>query len=298
MLTCKIKNFFGYFCNMNLQTPIQYEPLADRISFGSRVVCLGSCFASNVGGIMKDLGFDIMVNPFGVLYNPASIASSLTRLDSAMPFTQQDVICSQGLWCSFFHHSSMGRSSSEEFLHDANEALQADSLRWAAADWVIVSLGTAFVFRHIERDIVVSNCHKVVPQEFVRERLTVEQCVSLLTPLIEAHPEKKWIFTVSPIRHLKDGLHGNRISKATLLLAVEELQGAFPNVHYFPAYEIMDDELRDYRFYDEDMTHPTRQAVNYIWEHFINFATDPLEVERIRQEERRLRRSQHIPIRK
>ena len=278
---------------MKLLTPVGIEPLPFRLGFQSKFFFMGSCFADSIGALMQESGFDVTLNPFGVLYNPASIAQSFARLDSRQAFTDADVICSEGRYSSFWHHSRFSRLSPEEFLADANSALQAAADAFAAADVCVMTLGTSWVFRHLERDMIVSNCHKIVARQFRRERLLPEQSAQLLASVVERHPGKQWIFTVSPIRHLADGAHGNQISKASLLLAVDSLQGRFGNVHYFPAYEIMLDELRDYRFYEENMTHPSHLAVEYIFECFRQFALDPACEERIAAARRIARAAHH-----
>ncbi len=281
---------------MKLQTPVEIRPLSSRFTYADRFFFMGSCFASEVGALMKGLEFDTTVNPFGVLYNPASLASSFDRLDSRRHFAVDDVICSEGRYTSFFHHSSFSRGSAEEFLTNANQALEESADAFAAADVVVVTLGTSWVFRHLERDMIVSNCHKIHPAQFRRERLSVAESVTLLEPVIARHQDKRWIFTVSPIRHLKDGAHGNQISKASLLLAVEELAAEFECVSYFPAYETVLDELRDYRFYKEDMVHPSEQAVGYVFEKFVEFAVEPGEAGKMEEARRRMKAAAHRKI--
>ncbi|MBP5504820.1 MAG: GSCFA domain-containing protein [Bacteroidales bacterium] len=278
---------------MNLTTPVAIEPLQRRLDYSDKYLFMGSCFADSIGGIMAESGFDVTVNPFGVLYNPASIAQSFNRMDSREPFTCADVICNEGLYTSFWHHSRFSRPSQEEFLNDANGALTAAADAFAAAGVCVVTLGTSWVFRHLGRDMIVSNCHKIVASQFRRERLSVEQSAAFLAPVVERHPEKEWIFTVSPIRHTADGAHGNQISKASLLLAIDALQDRFANVHYFPAYEIMMDELRDYRFYEENMTHPSHLAVEHIFECFRQFALDEDCSEKIRLARKQARAALH-----
>lgn len=278
---------------MNLTTPVSIEPLADKASYGDRFFFVGSCFADSIGDIMAEAGFDVVRNPFGVLYNPASIAQSFLRLESRDLFTAADVICSEGLHTSFWHHSRFSRPSAEEFLTNANSSLLAAADAFAAADVCVVTLGTSWVFRHIERDMIVSNCHKIAASQFIRERLSAEQSVALLSPVVERHPQKRWIFTVSPIRHMADGAHGNQLSKASLLLAIDALQARYGNVHYFPAYEIMMDELRDYRFYEENMTHPSHLAVEHIFECFRQFALDDKCLEQIKAARKQARAARH-----
>ena len=278
---------------MKLVTPVAIEPLARRLGFESLFFFVGSCFADSVGSIMQEAGFPVTLNPFGVLYNPASIAQSFDRLASREPFTAEDVIFNEGLYTSFWHHSRFCRPSAEEFLENANDALASAADAFAAADVCVVTLGTSWVFRHLERDMIVANCHKVVASEFRRERLSVEQSVALLAPVVERNPDKLWIFTVSPIRHMADSAHGNQISKASLLLAVEQLRERFGNVAYFPAYEIMMDELRDYRFYEENLTHPSHLAVEYIFDCFRQFAIEEACSEAIARHRKEAKASRH-----
>lgn len=244
---------------------------------GPHILMTGSCFATEVGKRLMADGYDVLLNPFGVLYNPASICSAIGRLDSREPFTQADVICrvddaSKGIrrYVSYHHHGSFARETPEAFLDNANRALYDAAGRFAAADTCIITLGTAWVFRLASSGEVVSNCHKVPAREFRRELMSVDEIAGLLSDVVARHPEKRWIFTVSPIRHLADTLHGNQISKSTLLLAIDALQKHHPKVEYFPSYEIMLDELRDYRWYSPDNgTHPSDEAVEIIYSRFL-----------------------------
>jgi len=229
----------------------------------------GSCFSTEVGNLLLGDGFNVRMNPFGIMFNPASIASSLVRLEEGTRFTMDDVIEREGQYVSFFHHGSFRRPTAEQFLKDANESLASSAELFAGCDTVIITLGTAWVFRHIARGYIVGNCHKVPAREFSREFLELDEIVALLSPVIGRHPDKRWIFTVSPIRHLADGAHGNQISKSTLLLAVDRLQKMYSNVCYFPAYEIMMDELRDHSWYIDGGNHPTPEAVRYIYGEFL-----------------------------
>ena len=233
------------------------------------ILMMGSCFSTEVGERLIAQGRDVTLNPFGILFNPASIASSLLRLESGRPFTPEDVIPREGQYVSFFHHGSFRRPTPEEFLENANSSLEKGVEAFAKADCIILTLGTAWVFRHIERNYIVSNCHKVPAREFSREFLSVEQIEELLSPIIERHPEKRWIFTVSPIRHMADGLHGNQLSKSTLIVAIDRIRKNFPSsVDYFPSYEIMMDELRDHSYYIDGGNHPSPEAVDIIARRF------------------------------
>jgi hypothetical protein len=263
---------------MIFHTEIKINPLEPTIVYGDGLLFLGSCFADEVGSICRGLGFDAMVNPFGVLYNPASIVQSVERLHSGAPFTHEEVIrVGEGQYCTFCHNTAFWRSSEEELLEYVNLSLEVAHEQFLKAKWIVVSLGTSWAFRHKESGQVVSNCHKLPANQFERQFLTATQTFQYLLEMVKQHPEKQFIFTVSPLRHLKDGLHENQLSKAALLLAVDEVCKQFENAHYFPAYEILLDELRDYRFYKEDMVHPTEQAVRYIWERFTDFAINPSE---------------------
>ncbi|MBR4468557.1 MAG: GSCFA domain-containing protein [Bacteroidales bacterium] len=263
---------------MILQTEIKIQPLEQTIRYGDGLLYIGSCFAEEVGALCRGLGFDAMVNPFGVLYNPASIAQSVERLDMGQTFEHEDVIVvGEGQYCTFSHNTAFWSDSETALLERANRSLAEAHAHFMASKWVVISLGTSWVFKNKVSGKVVSNCHKLPANQFERQFLPVEQSSQYLSEIIQRHPEKQFVFTVSPLRHLKDGLHENQLSKAALLLAVDKVCMAYDNAHYFPAYEILLDELRDYRFYKEDMVHPTEQAVRYIWERFADFAIDPKE---------------------
>ncbi len=263
---------------MIFQTEIKIRPLEQTIRYGDGLLYLGSCFADEVGNLCKGLGFNVLVNPFGVLYNPASIAQAVERLGSERPFTHDEVIeVGEGQYCTFSHNTAFWNASETSLLEQVNGNLKAAHEHFMESRWIIVSLGTSWVFRCKESSQVVSNCHKLPANLFERQFLPVEQSAQYLSEIVRQYPEKQFIFTVSPLRHLKDGFHENQLSKAALLLAVNQVCTQFDNAHYFPAYEILLDELRDYRFYKEDMVHPTGQAVRYIWGRFIDFAIDSKE---------------------
>ncbi len=282
---------------MILQTEIKIQPIEQTIAYGDGLLFLGSCFADEVGGICRGLGFDAMVNPFGVLYNPASIAQSVERLGSGKPFTHEEVIAvGEGRYCTFSHNTAFWNSDEKALLEQVNRSLEDAHAHFMKAKWMVISLGTSWVFRDKETQKVVSNCHKLPAARFERVFLPVEQSYQYLSEIVQQHPEKRFIFTVSPLRHLKDGLHENQLSKSALLLAVDQVCKQFGNAHYFPAYEILLDELRDYRFYKEDMVHPTEQAVRYIWERFAGFAIDPKEMPAMKAATELRQMLQHKPL--
>ena len=259
---------------MELMTRIDIPKPEWKIGAGSKVLLVGSCFASEVGEKMLRGGFEAMVNPFGTLYNPASIAASLLRSISEKECTTESVELVQGatdgVWHSWMHHSSFSSADPAVLVERVNRTTHEVASFLREADVLIVTFGTAIIYRLKETGMLVANCHKQPDSLFVRERLSAydiaDQWQMLLQLLDSVNPHLKVIFTVSPIRHKRDGYHINQISKGILLQAVEEMVDG--RCAYFPAYEIMLDELRDYRFYADDMVHPSTQAIDYIYERF------------------------------
>ena len=282
---------------MILQTEIKIQPLEQTISYGDGLLFLGSCFADEVGSLCRGLGFDALVNPFGVLYNPVSVANAVHRLANGRSFAHEEVVrVGEGYYCTFSHNTTFWQNTEEALLNRINVDLSKAHKHFEDSKWIIISLGTSWVFRSHETQEVVANCHKLPASQFDRICLSVPSSVAVLSGLAKMYPEKQFIFTVSPLRHVKDGLHGNQLSKAALLLAVDEVCKSFRNAHYFPAYEIMLDELRDYRFYKEDMVHPTEQAVRHIWERFVDFAIDPVEKPAMKAAAELQQMLQHKPV--
>ena len=282
------------------QTPVAEGKCPVPLRAGDEIMVLGSCFADETGRRLAECGLDVCVNPFGTLYNPVSVCNSISRLQCGVPFTQEDCVemgAGAGLVCSFSHHTSFARPTPEAFLEHANAALETASARWKSASKVLITLGTAWCWRHLPEGEIVSNCLKRPAGEFSRERLTVPQTAALLKSLVQRYPDKFFVFTVSPIRHLSDGAHGNQVSKSILLLALEEVCAAFPDrTVYFPAYEILLDELRDYRFYAEDMVHPSLQAAEYVFGKFLSFAFPDEERSRLEERRKAFKASQHRPM--
>lgn len=233
---------------------------------------LGSCFAENMGRKLSDAFFMVDVNPFGVLYNPVSIQNSIELLLQRNEFTEAHLFENRNLWQSFSHSSLFSDVSAEGCLEKINFRFNNAKEFLKKTNFLVITFGTAWVYEERKSGRVVSNCHKLPSDEFIRRRLAVDEIVSnyseLITKLQTLFPNLQFIFSVSPIRHWKDGAHENNLSKSTLLLAIDNLQKIFSQVHYFPAYEIQLDELRDYRFYSADMLHPSEVAVEYIWERF------------------------------
>lgn len=282
---------------MLFRTEINITRLPQTISYGDGILFLGSCFADEIGNICQGLGFDAQVNPFGTLYNPFSVLTSLLRLQSGQPFCHEEVVkVGEGYYCTFSHNTDFWCPSEESLINKVNIHIAMEHSRFVQAKWIIISLGTSWVFRDHATGNVVSNCHKLPSFRFDRVFLNAQSTTKLLSDLLNTFPSKQFIFTVSPLRHLKDGLHDNQLSKASLLLAVDEVCKAFDNAHYFPAYEILLDELRDYRFYKEDMVHPTDQAVRYIWEKFVQYAINPSEYPAMAAAQELRQMLQHKPL--
>jgi hypothetical protein len=256
---------------MKWYTPVDIIPSAHKIEHSDGVLMVGSCFSESIGEKLVGLKFNVDLNPFGILFNPSSIKICLERLLSGKTFTRDELIEHDYVWHSFLHHSRFSSLSAETTLLGINERLAFSSSFLRKAKFLFITFGTAWVYVYKKTGQVVANCHKIPASAFDRILLTPEDIVtgyqSLIPILKQANPELQIIFTVSPVRHLKDTAAGNNLSKSTLILAIHRLcqQGL---ASYFPAYEIMIDELRDYRFYAEDAIHPSQAAVDYIFEKF------------------------------
>ena len=262
---------------MKILTPVDIPKPERQIDFSSKILCLGSCFADSMGEKLTQYGFDCLVNPFGTLYNICSVFNTLMRLGAVSGllrssdnplFSKEDVILRpDGKFVTWSHHSRCGlrqtEGTAEDFLKKANQDLNHAADFFCQADTVIITLGTSFVYKLKGTEFVVSNCHKFPAKDFERVFVPTEDTREMIAQIKAMFPKKRFIFTVSPIRHLADGAHGNNLSKSALLLAIENA-----GAEYFPSYEIMLDELRDYRWYAEDMTHPSEAAIKYIFEKF------------------------------
>ena len=286
---------------MNFITPIQIPPSTIRIGYEHRMMIFGSCFAEAIGQRLSDLLFPVDLNPFGILYNPDSIAAAIRRLMDGNLFTADELTRYDDLYHSLLHHGSFSAPTTEECLERINARLSAGAEFLAAADRIIVTFGTSYVYRWKGTGAVVGNCHKMPDSYFRRERLSVDKVVHrwnlLLDSMVRRQPEVKWIFTVSPVRHLRDGAHENNLSKSVLHLIIEKLISLYPTIaNYFPAYELMMDELRDYRFYAEDMCHPSPAAIHYISDRFESTYMDAKTRAWLRRAEALHRDLQHRPI--
>ena len=258
---------------MELRTAIKIDECRGMITHADATVLLGSCFSDNIGARMRMAMMNVDANAFGPIYNPLSIATNLLRAVSNIPLTGDDVFLAGGMWNSFLFHSKMSRSNKLRALEGMNNRIASCHEHLQNARALIVTLGTAMVYRHRPSGCVVSNCHKLPGHEFVRSMASIEAMTDALhnafAELLKLNPNINIIITVSPIRHIADGLSQNSLSKAMLRVVADNSVRLMPDrVTYFPSYEIVMDDLRDYRFYAADMVHPSDVAVEYIWQAF------------------------------
>lgn len=257
---------------MQFRSELILKPSPVSIGYNQKIIMLGSCFAEHIGSWLQAHYFDIVLNPFGILYNPVSIAHSLKILCQKKQYKESDLFFHQGIYHSFDHHSRFSGRNANDVITHINRTREQATEQLLQADWLIITFGTAWIYLLKDQNRIVSNCHKLPDRMFTRNRLSMDQIVrewgELLRDIRKINPKIKVLFTVSPIRHIKDTLHGNQLSKAVLLLAIDELQKQVDQVDYFPAYELLLDDLRDYRFYADDMLHPSDKAIEYIRDKF------------------------------
>ena len=258
--------------NMKFRTEIFPDNSKFPIEHSEKILTIGSCFAENIAEYFRYYRFNIDSNLFGVLYNPVSILNSLKILNEEKVFSEADLIYDQGEWHSFYHHSDFSHHDKQECLDKINFKIESASQFIKKSDRIIITYGTSFVYNYIQKAMIVSNCHKIPQSEFTRLLLNADEVTDLISHTIdllsEMNPGLNIIFTVSPVRHWKDGPVENQVSKSQLILAVNRVVEDHDHCEYFPSYEIMMDDLRDYRFYNEDLLHPNSIAIDYIWDKF------------------------------
>ncbi len=256
---------------MNLQTKIPLKKQEyNLIDYNSKVFLLGSCFAENIGEKFEYFKFPHYVNPFGILFHPIAIHNLVSNALHGKKYTEDDVFINNEQFHSFDAHSKLSQHTKSLLLHQLNAASQKTSHYLKQSTHVVITLGTAWVYRYLKTNKIVANCHKIPQQQFQKQILSVDAIVAALQSIIQqvkkVNPRVNFIFTVSPVRHIKDGFIENTQSKSHLLAALHKVLD--DQSHYFPSYEIMMDELRDYRFYNQDLLHPSPLAVDYIWDRF------------------------------
>lgn len=257
---------------MNFTTQIPISKHKNNISHKDKIMLLGSCFTENIGNKLSINGFETFINPFGILYNPFSICNSLNRIINLKFLDSEDLVKVNEFWFSYEHHGVFRDEKCDNLLQTINLGITKANLFLKQTNWLIITLGTAWVFFLKENNKILGNCHKLNPQLIDKRLLSVDEIVEntslTINNIREINPNIKIILTVSPIRHWKQGYRENIISKSALHLATNQLCETINDCFYFPAYEIVMDELRDYRFYQADMLHPSEIAVDYIWEKF------------------------------
>ena len=286
---------------MNLITPVDFSTVFSPMTHADKILLMGSCFATNIGRLLNDAKFLCDVNPYGVVYNPASISASLREIMAGKMYGVDDLFFYGECWHSAMHHGDFSAPDIDETLSRINDRINGAHRRMTSLSYLLITFGTAWVYEQKGNGKIVGNCHKQPEKVFNRRKLSVEEIVqdytSLITQLKQINPSLKLFFTVSPIRHVRDGMHQNQLSKSTLLLAIDILQEKYPeSIYYFPAYEIVLDELRDYRFYAEDMVHPSELAVKYVWEKFIEYCMSPESLAIMDESEDIRKALQHKPF--
>lgn len=271
---------------MKFRTEIPTPKYPFNISYQDKMMLVGSCFSDHIGNFFQEMRFDALSNPFGTLFNPISISNALKMSIKPSLFTELYIDFFNEKWISYAHHGRFSHADKETFLQNIRHCLNRAHDFLASASYLFLTFGTAYCYRLIERDLIVANCHKIPANQFEKQLLTVAQVLEcyqeLLKQLRQFNPQLKIIFTLSPVRHLGDGFHENQISKSTLHLSINQLVDNFTSF-YFPSYEIVQDDLRDYRFYAADLCHPSDAAVTYIREKLTEAFFTPETQERMKE---------------
>ena len=282
---------------MKFRAEIEVQPLKATIDYNTKIFAIGSCFATNIAVRLAQAKFRVETSPTGILFNPASIARTLTAFATNKAADPARIVARGEEWVSLDCHSELIGRTEEEALNLWQNAISEGYSALQSADCVVITLGTAWVYKHNATGEIVANCHKIPQREFTRKRLSVAEICEIFRPLMEGVlSDKQVIFTVSPVRHIADGLAENSVSKATLRIAVDQLCSLYPNADYFPAYEIVTDDLRDYRFYADDLVHPSAAAVEYIWEKFVSCALNSTAKQQLERVEKIVAAAQHRPF--
>lgn len=258
---------------MQFRTPIPITEIQFPIDYHSKILSLGSCFAVNMAEKLEYFKFQNSCNPFGIIFNPVSIEKLVQRAVHKRFFTEEDIFYHNDLWHCFEVHSELSNPDKAIFLDSLNDLIDLTNQQISESTHFLITYGTAWVYRNKESNQIVANCHKVPQKQFTKELLSIERIQTALQNTIQliqtVNPEAEFILTVSPVRHIKDGFVENQWSKAHLIAAIHSTDDSqLTTQNYFPSYEIMMDELRDYRFYAEDMLHPNQLAIDYIWQRF------------------------------
>jgi hypothetical protein len=254
------------------RTEVKIAPAGHKINHRSVILMIGSCFTENIGARMHDYKLNVDINPFGIVYNPMSVSQNLESVISGKKYTAEDLYYYQDSWISFDHHSRFSFPEPEICLKEINSRIGYSHQHIRTVSFLIITFGTAWIYKTADTGRLVSNCHKLPADFFSRQLLKTGDIIdvfkNVIDKLIKINPGIRIIFTVSPIRHWKDGPVQNTVSKSSLILSIHEILKLYDCTEYFPSYEIALDDLRDYRYYEEDMIHPNSQMTGYIWEKF------------------------------
>lgn len=253
---------------MEFRTKISIEPSANLISHANKGLLVGSCFTENIGNLLLQHQFQVYQNPHGIIYNPVSIFNSIAEVAATRKYTEEDLLLNNELYVSLNHHGNFSGMEKAHVLKGINQEIEKAHAHFNASDFIIITLGTSFVYEYLELQKIAANCHKIPNSKFAKRLLTIPEIVDSYATIQSYLHNKKIIFTVSPVRHWRDGAVENQRSKSILVESIHQVIDTYSNCSYFPAYEIMMDELRDYRFYEKDMLHPNTVAVEYIWQRF------------------------------
>lgn len=285
---------------MNFRLTFPVAPLEPSIQYSDKLLLSGSCFAEEIGTLLQQHKFNALMNPNGILFNPLSIAQSMQSYLDGKLYTQKDLFLHEDLWHSWDHHSRFSATSPEEALDGINKSQAAAIQRLKETDWLIITLGSAHVYQLKENSRMVANCHKVPDALFFKRLLSADEIIAALDNMMHrlffSNRKVNILFTVSPVRYVRDGVVENNLSKAILLQAVHHLVNKFDRLFYFPAYELVMDDLRDYRFYKEDLVHPNELAIRYVWDHFTTACLHPEGQQLLAQVKDILRARQHRPF--
>jgi lysophospholipase L1-like esterase len=263
---------------MNFRTTFKLQKELNQLNYNARLVVIGSCFSENINKKLSYYKFTTYSNPFGILFNPKAIENLIFNAVTHKQYTTKDIFKFNERWHSFDAHSDLSHENSDTLIQTLNQAICTTQQSIKNASHIIITFGTAWVYKLIETQKVVANCHKVPQKKFEKHLLSIDETIASLEQIINLvhtiNPLATIIFTVSPVRHIKDGFFENSVSKSHLISAIHHLKAKNAMVYYFPSFEIMMDDLRDYRFYNSDMVHPNETAINYIWQQFQNVWID------------------------
>jgi hypothetical protein len=287
---------------VQFRTIINNKPLPYKIDYDKVLFFSGSCFSENIGQRFSDRKFNTVINPFGNIYNPISIFKNISRTLNNQEVSDEEITFSNELYFSFFHHTLLANTNKEAYKLELNKLINESHKSILSTNVLIITLGTAWVYETKSDKAIVANCHKLPSSHFEKRLLNISEITAsfseMFKELKKLNPKLKVIFTLSPVRHIKDGIEENNISKSILRVAIQEIVDYYEDCFYYPAYEIINDDLRDYRFYEKDLIHPNEQAVEYIWQNFLEKVVSENGKQTISKVEKILSAINHRPFNK